>query len=179
MVWDQSTVEDGKLIAIKKEIIVFWDKIASLYDLFERIYNKKVYDRTGLEVAKYVEPNDMVLECACGTGAITTLVAPCCKSLVATDYSVGMLRQAQKKCKSFPNVVVKKVNIMDIHCKDNRFDKVIAGNVIHLLPEPERALHELVRVVKPGGKIIIPTYINIPTRSFLKKRDTKMSNTVW
>ena len=140
---------------------MFWDKIASLYDLFERIYNKKVYDRTGLEVAKYVEPNDMVLECACGTGAITTLVAPCCKSLVATDYSVGMLRQAQKKCKSFPNVVVKKANIMDIHCKDNRFDKVIAGNVIHLLPEPERALHELVRVVKPGGKIIIPTYINM------------------
>ena len=41
MAWDQSTVEDGKLIAIKKEIVVFWDKIASLYDLFERIYNKK------------------------------------------------------------------------------------------------------------------------------------------
>ncbi len=38
---------------------------------------------------------------------------------------------------------------------------VVAGNVIHLLPEPDKALHELERVVKPGGKIIIPTYINM------------------
>ena len=38
---------------------------------------------------------------------------------------------------------------------------MVAGNVIHLLPDPEKALHELERVVKPGGKIIIPTYINM------------------
>ena len=59
------------------------------------------------------------------------------------------------------NVTFKKVDITNIKCKDERFDKVVAGNVIHLLPEPENALHELERVVKPGGKIIIPTYINM------------------
>lgn len=42
-----------------------------------------------------------------------------------------------------------------------RFDKVVAGNVIHLLPEPEKAMQELERVSRPGGSIIIPTYINM------------------
>lgn len=72
-----------------------------------------------------------------------------------------MLRQAAKKCRKFPNVIFKKADITNIKCRDGRFDKVVAGNVIHLLPEPEKALHELERVVKQGGKIIIPTYINM------------------
>lgn len=45
-------------------------------------------------------------------------------------------------------------------CKDEAFDKVVAGNVIHLLDEPYAALAELERVCKKGGKIIIPTYVN-------------------
>ena len=36
----------------------------------------------------------------------------------------------------------------------------MAGNVIHLLPEPQSAMKELTRVCKAGGKLIIPTYIN-------------------
>ena len=41
------------------------------------------------------------------------------------------------------------------------WDKVVAGNVIHLLDNPVEALKELERVCKPSGKIIIPTYVNI------------------
>ncbi len=59
------------------------------------------------------------------------------------------------------NITFKRADVMNIKCKADRFDKVVAGNVIHLLPEPEKALYELERVVRPGGKIIIPTYINM------------------
>ena len=52
-------------------------------------------------------------------------------------------------------------DITNLNCRDDYFEKVVAGNVIHLLPEPEKAVHELERVVKPGGMIIIPTYITI------------------
>ena len=52
-------------------------------------------------------------------------------------------------------------DITSLHFGDNRFDKVIAGNVIHLLDNPSGVIAELVRVCKPGGKIIIPTYINM------------------
>lgn len=49
---------------------------------------------------------------------------------------------------------------MKLKYADNSFDKVVAGNVIHLLPKPKAALQELTRVCKPGGRLIIPTYIN-------------------
>ena len=144
---------------------MFWDKISPLYDLFEKVYNGKVYSGTGAKVAEFIEPTDTVLECACGTGAISVSIAPKCRRLIATDFAAGMLRQAAKKCRKFENVVFRRADITALKCKDNRFDKVVAGNVIHLLPNPEQALHELERVVKPGGRIIIPTYINMSKRT--------------
>lgn len=139
---------------------MFWDKVSGLYDLFENIYNKSVYQSTGEAVAKYIKNTDKVLECACGTGAISIYIAPVCKKIFATDYSVGMLKQARKKLKAFDNVELLKVDITSIKAKDDSFDVVVAGNVIHLLPDPQIAMKELTRVCKDGGKLIIPTYIN-------------------
>lgn len=139
---------------------MFWDKVSRVYDLFENLYNKSVYQSTGETVAKYIKNTDRVLECACGTGAISIYIAPKCKKLYASDYSIGMLKQARKKLNAFDNVEFKKVDITNIKAKDKSFDVVVAGNVIHLLPEPQVALEELARVCKDGGKLIIPTYIN-------------------
>ena len=144
---------------------MFWDKISPLYDLFENVYNHKVYAGTGKKVAEFIDHADEVLECACGTGAITVCIAEKCRRLIATDYASGMLKQAKRKCRKFRNVSFKRVDITSIKCRNDRFDKVVAGNVIHLLPEPGKALAELERVVKPGGRIIIPTYINMSKRS--------------
>ena len=49
---------------------------------------------------------------------------------------------------------------MKLAYRDNCFDKVVAGNVIHLLDEPLKAVSELNRVCRPGGTLIIPTYMN-------------------
>ena len=144
---------------------MFWDKISPLYDLFENVYNHKVYSGTGKKVAEFIDPTDVVLECACGTGAITACIAEKCRKLIATDFAPGMLKQAARKCRKFSNVSFKKADITCIRCADARFDKVVAGNVIHLLPDPGKTLTELERVVKPGGRIIIPTYINMSKKS--------------
>ena len=147
---------------------MFWDKLSFVYDLMETLYNRKVFIETGVKVAEYIDRKDVVLECACGTGAISVYIAPKCKKLFASDFSVGMLKKASKKCRKFHNVIFKKADITNLKCKDNRFDKVVAGNVIHLLDDPKKALDELERVVKPGGKIIIPTYINMVTESSMR-----------
>ncbi len=144
---------------------MFWDKISPLYDLFENVYNHKVYAGTGKKVAEFIDPTDVVLECACGTGAITVFIAGKCSRLIATDFATGMLKQAARKCRMFSNVSFRRADITNIRCGNDRFDKVVAGNVIHLLPDPGKALAELERVVKPGGKIIIPTYINMSKKS--------------
>lgn len=139
---------------------MFWDYAAGLYDLFENQYNGKVnYKLVGV-VASMIEKEDLVLECACGTGMISKGIAKKAKSLIATDYSEGMLKQARKNLSGFDNVLVQKANIMELDEVDDTYDKVVAGNVIHLLDEPAKAIEELLRVCKSGGKIIIPTYVN-------------------
>ena len=143
---------------------MFWDKVAGMYDLFETAFNGKVYDGTGKAVAEYIDDTDIVLECACGTGAITKYIAPKCWRMLATDFSTGMLKQAKRNCAKYSNVVIRREDITQLKGPDGRFDKVIAGNVIHLLPDPKEALQELERVCKPGGKIILPTYINMISR---------------
>lgn len=144
---------------------MFWDKVAGLYDLFENIYNKKVYRETGQRVAERLQETDVVLECACGTGAISRYIADKCKYLTATDYSEGMLKQAKKHLAAKPNVTFAQVDITHLPYEDQSFDAVVAGNVIHLLPEPQKAMEELLRVCKEGGKVILPTYINKSEKS--------------
>lgn len=137
----------------------FWDLFSPVYDLFQNLYNRKVYHGTGQAVAALLSCTDKVLECACGTGAISRSLVTHCQSLTATDFSDGMLRRAKEKLCAYQNVVVEKADIMRLPYEDARFDAVVAGNVIHLLPEPGKALEELARVLKPGGKLVIPTYI--------------------
>ncbi|MDD6626814.1 MAG: class I SAM-dependent methyltransferase [Lachnospiraceae bacterium] len=139
---------------------MFWDVAANFYDIFEKNYNGEVNLNLAQRVAELMDKDDRVLECACGTGMITKAMASNCRELIATDFSVGMLKKAKKNCSAFPNVKIRKGNIMKLNCKDGAFDKVVAGNVIHLLDEPYKALDELIRACKDGGKVIIPTYVN-------------------
>lgn len=142
---------------------MFWDQVAVFYDFFENCFNGEVNKKLVNEVAALIEKGDIVLECACGTGMITKGISPRCEEVTATDFSEGMLKQTQKNCAKLDNVKVEKADIMNLEFGDETFDKVVAGNVIHLLDEPYKALKELLRVCKKGGYVIIPTYINNKT----------------
>ena len=138
---------------------MFWDYIANFYDFFENLYNSKVNQELCKKVAERMSSNDNVLECACGTGMISVHIATKCRSLVATDFSQGMLAKSRKRCKKIKNIRVEKANILQLEYPNESFNKVVAANVIHLLDQPDIAISELIRVCKKGGKIIIPTYI--------------------
>ncbi len=142
---------------------MFWDRIAGIYNLFEKVYNCKVYHRLGEIVAAELSSSDVVLECACGTGNISKYMAPVCKRFTATDFSVGMCSQAKKALGPFDNAVVECADMNALTYADDSFDVVVAGNVIHLLDDPACALQELSRVCKANGKLILPTFINDAT----------------
>ena len=139
---------------------MFWDRAAGVYDLFEDVYNGEVNRKLCNRIAAMVASTDDVLECACGTGMLSKYIARKCRRLIATDFSIGMLKQAKKKCKDLTNIRFARADIMHLKYKNGAFDKVVAGNVIHLLNEPYMALKELERVCRTGGHIIIPTYVN-------------------
>ncbi len=143
---------------------MFWDKAAGVYDIFVNVINRKTHQKLREIVPAFIRPDDIVLECACGTGLLSAVMAPECRLLTATDFSVKMLKKAKKNCAAFHNIIFSQADITSLPYADGSFDKVVAGNVIHLLDNPLTALGELNRVCKEGGMLIIPTYMNKDTR---------------
>ena len=139
---------------------MFWDNVAGVYDIFVNIINRKTHRRLKEIVSDLVEPDDTVLECACGTGLLSAVIAEKCRQLTATDFSEKMLKKAEKNCRAFRNITYDQADITALPCPDSSFDKVVAANVIHLLDNPLAAISELNRVCKDGGMLIIPTYMN-------------------
>ena len=139
---------------------MFWDKIACVYDIFANIINRETNIKLCNVVDGEISSIDDVLECACGTGLLTKAISEKCNSLIATDYSIKMLRTAERKLKKYQNIKFECVDIMKLPYPNNSFDIVVAGNVIHLLNDPIKAIQELDRVCRLNGKIIIPTYMN-------------------
>ena len=139
---------------------MFWDNVAGVYDVFVNVINRKTHIALRQIVENYIGPNDNVLECACGTGLLSAVIAKKCRQLTATDFSEKMLERARKNCNAFRNVSFSFADITALQYQDGTFNKVVAGNVIHLLDNPIIALNELNRVCKPEGMLIIPTYMN-------------------
>ena len=139
---------------------MFWDSVAGVYDIFVNVINRKTHQALREIVAGLIQPGSRVLECACGTGLLTEIIAQRCGHLTATDFAPKMLAKARKNCVGFCNVTFEQADITALDYPDNSFDAVVAGNVIHLLDDPMKALGELDRVCRPGGRLIIPTYMN-------------------
>ncbi|MBQ3973829.1 MAG: methyltransferase domain-containing protein [Lachnospiraceae bacterium] len=139
---------------------MFWDSVAGVYDIFVNVINRKTHRELKKIVAGLIGPGDRVLECACGTGLLTGVIADKCSFLAATDFSEKMLLRAKKNCSGFTNITFARADITALDFPDGSFDKVVAGNVIHLLDDPLQAMAEMDRVCRDGGTLIIATYMN-------------------
>lgn len=148
----------------------FWDTFAGIYDLNENVFNRSVNEQMCKALESEIPKGAMVLDCAAGTGMLSTAAAKNAKKVLCTDLSKKMLIQAMKKARrlGIHNIAFAKRNITALKDPDNSFDVVIAGNVMHLLDAPEKAFSELVRVTKKGGKIILPTYVTKESGLFFK-----------
>lgn len=140
--------------------MTFWDKIAGIYDFAESLTPKSYKDM--LEGVRQVVPKGAnVLDCAAGTGELSIAAAEKAGRVFCTDMSLPMLERARKKSakKGIKNISFGERDIFSLPDEDNTYDISIAGNVLHLLEEPEKAVRELCRVTKHGGRIIVPTFM--------------------
>ena len=138
----------------------FWDRIAGLYD-FAQSFNGKVYRKMTALIKSHVPQNGMVLDVAAGTGQLSFAAAERAKKVVCTDLSLKMLEKAERKAKrrKTANICFEVRDVMKLTDGDETYDAVIAGNVLHLLDDPQGAVKELCRVTKPGGVLILPTFM--------------------
>lgn len=137
----------------------FWDKIAGVYDLAECI-NGSVYKEMVDTTTRLTPSGAKVLDCAAGTGELSFAAAKNAESVVCTDLSRNMLKTAQRKARALgvDNITFAERNIFDLQDPDGTYDVVIAGNVLHLLTNPQGAVKEMYRVLKPGGRLLLPTF---------------------
>ena len=139
---------------MKKKI---WDLYAPIYEKAMRadirIY-QFMYDR----IPQIVKDKD-VLEIATGPGLLAKHVAPSAKHMIATDYSDGMIAEARKgDCP--PNLTFEVADGTALPYAADSFDAVIISNALHIIPEPEKALNEIDRVLRKDGSLIAPNFVN-------------------
>ncbi len=138
----------------------FWSTFAKFYDAAEKLNGKVYREMCGL-TTELVPFHSKVLECAGGTGELSLAAAAKADSVLCTDNSPKMLDVARKKAESrgAGNIEFARANIFHLECHNENYDIVIAGNILHLLKNPENAIKELYRVTKAGGKILLPTFM--------------------
>ena len=138
----------------------FWDRWAWFYDLAERS-NRRAYAGAAARTAELIPAGARVLDCAAGTGAFSLAAARRAGSVLCTDQSEAMLDRARKKAAKLGlnHISFARRDITALSDPDGSFDAVIAANVLHLLPQPESAVRELWRVAAPGGRLILPTFL--------------------
>lgn len=133
-----------------------WDKFAPVYSLAMKS-QKNVYKYMYRHIGDAVK-GKKVLELATGPGMIAKNIAWAAERIVATDFSPEMIEQA-KKGKTPSNVKFEIADASDLQYEDKSFDIVVIANALHVIPNPEKVLEEIGRVLKTNGILIAPNYI--------------------
>ena len=101
--------------------------------------------------------SDAVLDYATGAGMAGFAVAPDVATVEAADELPDMLDEGKRLATELGlvNVAFTLVDLYALPYKDGQFHLVVCRNAFHLLPEPVSALQELLRVLAPGGRIVV------------------------
>ena len=138
-----------------KERKTFWDRNAGRYDRFMR-KDRAAYDEM-YELIRPIVRHKTALELATGTGLIAKHIVNAAAHIEATDASAEMIAEAKRDNRSAKLYF----SVQDMFClpyANQSFNVVIVSNALHIVPQPEKALAEIRRVLKDGGVLIAPTF---------------------
>ena len=133
----------------------FWDKNARIYDRFMR-KDRAAYEEM-YELIRPVVKAKTVLELATGTGLIAKNIVNAAAHIEATDASAEMIAEA-KRDKRSAKLHFSVQDMFRLPYADKSFNVVIVSNALHIVPQPEKALQEIKRVLKDDGVLIAPTF---------------------
>jgi ArsR family transcriptional regulator len=123
-----------------------WDRLRA--DLFGETFH--LHALLGL-----LDPDAVVADLGCGTGALSSLLAPHVRRVVAVDGSPDMLTAARRRLRQHANVDVRLGTLEQLPLEGASLDIAIMALVLHHVPDPARALSECARVLKVGGRALV------------------------
>ncbi len=141
----------------------FWDRNAGRYDRFMR-KDRAAYE-TMYGLIRPVVKGKTVLELATGTGLISKNIVNAAAHIEASDTSAEMIREAKRRNHSAKLYF----SVQDMFClpyADESFEVVIVSNALHIVPQPEKALAEIRRVLRDDGVLIAPTFTHAENSFF-------------
>ena len=138
-----------------KERKTFWDRNAGWYDRFMR-KDRAAYDEM-YELIRPIVQHKTVLELATGTGLIAKHIVNAAAHIEATDASPEMITEAKRDTRS-AKLHFSVQDMFRLPYANQSFNVVIVSNALHIVPQPEKALQEIKRVLKDDGVLIAPTF---------------------
>ena len=145
-----------------------FDQVAARYDLTNTtlsLGNDRLW-RVATRRAVAPRSGERVLDLAAGTGASSLALARSGAEVVAADFSPGMIAEGRRRHGSVPGLTFVEADATALPFEDDEFDAVTMSFGLRNVDEPRQALAELLRVTKPGGRLVICEFSHPPKRAF-------------
>ncbi len=147
------------------EIAAMFDGVAARYDLTNTVlsFGRDRSWRRATRAALQLRPGEKVLDVAAGTGVSTAELARSGAYAVGSDISLGMLRAGAR---SRPQVRLLAGDALALPFRDGSFDAVTISFGLRNIHQPRAALTELLRVTRPGGRLVVCEFSHPVNRAF-------------
>lgn len=143
----------------------YWAKNASKFDKHIHSDIEALVKKIGNDIGHV----DRVLDVAAGTGVVSLELAKCVRQIDALDLEPKMISVAQKKADEsrIVNISFHVQSAYELDFPDHIFDAIVILNSLHVMKAPDVALGEAMRVIKPTGLLVAPTYCHAETAESL------------
>ena len=132
----------------------YFSDVAGEWDLIRSGYFGEALRQAAIQKA-YLRPDSVVADIGGGTGFMSAGLAPLVQQVYLIDGSAEMLAVAKENLSQFENIVFEHAEGSSIQLPDESFDAIFANMYLHHIPEPLEAIQELVRLLKPAGRLVI------------------------
>ncbi len=138
-----------------------FDDVAPRYDLTNAVLSAGQSWLWRFQTVRAVSPQkgERILDLAAGTGTSSAALAGPGIEVVAADFSVGMIEAGRKR---HPEITFVEADAMALPFKANEFDVVTISFGLRNVKDPRKALKEMYRVLKPGGRIVVCEFSRPP-----------------
>lgn len=132
----------------------YFQQVSGQWDSIRAGYFSESVRQAAIHKA-YLRPEMVVADVGAGTGFMSAGLAPLVHKVYLLDGSADMLAVAQQNLKEYDNLVFEQADGLSLPLPDQSLDAVFANMYLHHMPEPLEAIQEMVRLLRPGGRLVI------------------------